>query len=178
MNPYRNCTYLLFVTLLASVLFAGTIDVPDDYSTIQAAINASVNGGTIIVMPGTYTGSGNRDLDLLGKLITVRSMNPDDPNVVEATVIDCQGSQAEPHRGFYIHSGEPSGTTISGLTITNGVGDGGGGGIYVESSTLDITYCRITDNSARDGADASYMDPIPAEAGVTALPAGRLHGDV
>ena len=44
---------------------AATIYVPDDYPTIQDAINASVNDDTIIVRPGTYV----ENLDFLGKAI-------------------------------------------------------------------------------------------------------------
>lgn len=43
--------------------------VPDDFSTIQDAINAAVDGDTIIVRPGTYV----ENIDFLGKAITVRS---------------------------------------------------------------------------------------------------------
>lgn len=56
-----NIKKMLFVVLLLvsflslSRLFAAnTIKVPDDYSTIQAAINAAVSGDTISVAEGTY----------------------------------------------------------------------------------------------------------------------------
>ena len=129
----------------------GVLGVPGMYSTIQAAINAAANGDTIVIAPGTYTGTGNRDLDTLGKYITIRSVDPDNPAIVETTVIDCQGTEAEPHRGFIIHSGESLETTINGLTITNGVGDGGGGGILVDNSAVTIENCQIINNVAKDG---------------------------
>jgi len=46
-----------FVILLisASSLTATTINIPADYSTIQEGINASADGDTILVAPGTYT---------------------------------------------------------------------------------------------------------------------------
>ncbi|NIO84487.1 MAG: hypothetical protein GTN53_28595, partial [Candidatus Aminicenantes bacterium] len=43
-----------------------------DYPTIQAAINAAATGDIIELQTGTYTGNGNRDIDFLGKVITVR----------------------------------------------------------------------------------------------------------
>ncbi|GAF98529.1 unnamed protein product, partial [marine sediment metagenome] len=59
------------------------------YTTIQAAINDANFGDTVLVHPGTYTGPDNRDLDFLGKAITVRSDNPEDQGVVTTTIIDC-----------------------------------------------------------------------------------------
>ena len=40
--------------LIVSILSAATINVPDDYATIQAGINASNNGDTILVSQGNY----------------------------------------------------------------------------------------------------------------------------
>ena len=61
--------------------------VPDDYSTIQQAINSASNGDIIEVSPGTYTGDGNRDIDFKGKAITVRSSSG-----AGQTTIDCTGN--------------------------------------------------------------------------------------
>jgi pectin methylesterase-like acyl-CoA thioesterase len=65
-------------------------DGPADFSNIQAAISDSNDDDTIIVAPGTYTGTGNRNIDFTGKAITVRSSDPNDPNIVAATIINCQ----------------------------------------------------------------------------------------
>jgi len=61
-----------FLHLHLVVCTPDEIHVPRDYPTIQAAVNAAVDGDEVIVAPGTYTGEGNRDIDFLGKAITVR----------------------------------------------------------------------------------------------------------
>ncbi len=43
------------LALFASIASAGTIYVPNDYPTIQEAINNAADGDTIVVYPGTYT---------------------------------------------------------------------------------------------------------------------------
>ncbi|MHC4193992.1 MAG: right-handed parallel beta-helix repeat-containing protein, partial [Planctomycetota bacterium] len=119
------------------------------FATIQKGINTAVNGDTVIVLPGTYTGPGNRDIDFLGKAITVRSADPNDPNVVATTVIDCQ--HLDGHRGFHFHSGEDANSLLSGLTIKRGRVRGAiakGGGMYFSSSSPKIENCQIVANYA------------------------------
>ncbi|MHC4498916.1 MAG: right-handed parallel beta-helix repeat-containing protein, partial [Planctomycetota bacterium] len=120
--------------------------VPREYGTIQAAINAAVDGDTIIIEPGTYTGTGNRDLDFGGKAITVQSTDPEDPCVVGATIIDCNAAT----RGFYFHNNEDSNSILDGLTITKASG-GYGGGIYCYESSPTIRNCIVRDNTVDIG---------------------------
>ena len=116
--------------------------VPSEYPTIQDAIDAAVDDDAVIIAPGIYTGDGNRDLDFLGKAITVRSTNPEDPCVVAATIIDCNGTESDPHRGFYFHNNEDANSVLSGLNITGG---GGSlyGAIYCNASPPKIKNCII-----------------------------------
>ena len=62
--------------------------VPAQYPTIQAAIDACNDDDIVIIDPNTYTGTGNYDIDFNCKSITVRSTDPNNPNVVAATIID------------------------------------------------------------------------------------------
>ncbi len=79
------------------------LSVPDSANgidTIQGAVGIAVDGSIITVAEGTYTGPGNRDIQFYGKAIELRSTNPDDPDVIAATVIDCQGGHSqEGHQG-------------------------------------------------------------------------------
>ena len=115
-----------------------------DYPTIRAAVNDSNTGDIIILLPGTYTGVSNRNIDSNGKSITVQSTDPCDPAVVAATVIDCQGMG----RGFNFVKGESS--LLAGFTIINGYSpsyyypfDEYGDAIYSKNSSLMIFNCVI-----------------------------------
>lgn len=141
--------------------------VPTEYGTIQAAIDASVNGNTVIVAPGTYTGTGNRDIDFKGKAITVRSIDPNDPCVVTSTIIDCQADANNRHRGFKFVTGEDANSILSGITIISGnapyenvLGENQdvGGALFCYESSPMITKCKMTNNSAlRGGAISCCM---------------------
>lgn len=142
-------------------------DGPADYTTIQAAIDAAVDGDAVIVQPGTYTGVGNRDISFKGKAITVRGVDPNDSAVVATTIIACQqfaapapdssggrtGTEAGV-RAFLFRSGEGSQTVVEGLTVINGGMSGSGGAIWCELSSPRISQCVFRSNqcSARGGA--------------------------
>jgi len=138
------------------------------HPTIQAAIDAVNEGDEVILAPSTFTGAGNRDLRFNGKAVTVRGTDPNDANVVAATVIDCGGSEADPHRGFIFDANEGPDSVVAGLTVVNGYGPtetigalfvSAGGAIYCYRSSPTIVNCRFTDNVAADygGALCSYM---------------------
>ncbi len=124
--------------------------VPGQFGNIQDAIDYVMYGGLVLVADGTYTGDGNRDIDFNGKDCTVRSENgPND------CVIDCNGSEADPHRGFYFYSGEDGNSVIDGFTITNGYAVDGGG-VYCDGSSPTLINCIITKNTAQHSGGGIY----------------------
>ncbi len=146
-------TCLLFVIPCRARIITVDDDGPADFNNIQAAINDANDGDIVIVADGIYTGDGNRDIDFLGKAITVRSTDPNDSAVVVATVIDCQTSG----RGFSFDSGEMPSSFLAGFTIINGSASSGGG-IYCTSSPT-ISRCTISDCSATWGGGINCSNP-------------------
>jgi hypothetical protein len=127
------------------------------FDSVQEAIDYSVDYNSVIVLPGVYSGAGNHDIDFRGRAITVHSEDPNDPNVVATTIIDCNGSAEDPHRGFYFHSAEDVNSVLEGFTILNGYGPNepfaaseysAGGAIYCSNSSPTIRKCVITSNYA------------------------------
>jgi hypothetical protein len=168
----RYISLMLSIVLVALESASATTYIvnPDgtgDFPSIQAAIDAATDGDIIELGDGTFTGDGNRDIDFLGKAITVRSYSSDP----EACVIDCEGTGDEPHRGFYFHSGEGLDSRVEGLGIRGGYADGyqdeerWGGGILAQSgSSVSVTDCILADNYAsRGGAGLRLSGPIHIE---------------
>lgn len=86
-RPVRTLLGLLIIAALAiAPAHADTLHVPGDYATIQAAVDAAVNGDVVEIADGVYTGAGNKNLDFGGKAITVRSA-AGDPTFC---IIDCE----------------------------------------------------------------------------------------
>ena len=77
-----------------------------DFTTIQAAIDYSRDGDTVIVRPSTY----NEEILFNGRRITLMSLDPDDESIVDSTIIN----------GFEpvtFNFGENISSVITGFTI-------------------------------------------------------------
>lgn len=131
---------LLAGTMLAVPALAETRLVPQNYATIQAALNAANPGDTVLVAPGVYSGPGNRDLNPLGKAVTLRSVGG-------AATCTIDASDAQPHAGVLFNHNETAATIIDGFTITGG-DQFNGGGVCVQSGSPLIRNCVIVGNRA------------------------------
>jgi len=119
-----------------------------DYATIQDAIDAVVDTDIIELADGTFDGTGNRDLDLLGKAITIRSQSGDP----EVCTIDCGGNEFDPHRGFWFHSGEVASSVVQDISVVNGyLVDANGGAVFCEGASPTFDGCVFGANTV-DGA--------------------------
>ena len=135
---------LLPIQVRADTLEVGPFGYP--YTSIQAAIDAAINGDTVLVHDGTYV----ENISISGKTITVLSDNgPGD------TIIDGDGSG----NVVYLGSGD---STLEGFTIQNGASMSIGGGIYCFHSSPTINNCTIADNIARSGGGIYCSSSSPA----------------
>jgi hypothetical protein len=98
---------------LSGAAHAADLVVPDQYATIQDAVNAAVDGDTVLVKPGTYAEA----VTISFKTITLASTDG-----AAATIIDGQNA----FRPLYI-TGPNYRPMVKGFTIQNGFATAGGG---------------------------------------------------
>lgn len=129
------------------------------YATIQAAIDDACDGDVIELLERTYYESAR----FAGKAITLRSKDPNDWDVVAATIIDANSTSY----AIMFNSNEDSNSVLSGVTLRGG--DGGvrckpapsnpiinrcimeknGAGISCWGTRPEISNCKIRTNNGR-----------------------------
>jgi hypothetical protein len=150
----------LFVAGAAAVAHGSTINVPGDYPTIQAAIDAAGSGDVVLVAPGTY----QEHIDFHGKGIAVRSSGGPSVTIIsgsavpgELPLVSFQTGEGRSSiiegfqiaycgsRGISCVDASPS---ILGNDIHHNWGNyASGGGIYCHTSSALIENNVIRDNS-------------------------------
>ena len=150
----RAITFLLALFLILSPVFtvsAVTINVPGDQNSIQRGIDAAVDGDTVLVADGYYTGILNKSLNYYGKAIVVRSRNGP-----SETTINCERMD----RGVYFHHSESPDSRFEGFTVRSGYTAGRGGAVScVWDAAPVISDCILVDNDAgfEGGAVSCYF---------------------
>jgi len=131
-----------------------------DYPTIQEAVNAAALFDIIELTSGIFKGPGNRDIDMLDKGLVIRSRDQDP----DLCIIECEGSGADNHRGFWFHGDLDRYSSLSGVTIRNGYA-GGGAALLLTPAIIeefnntgpDVTNCVFRDNTALSCGGALYV---------------------
>ena len=170
-NPLAAPLHNTFINVAISGVDSGSVGLESaPFATIQAAIDYSVSGDTVIVQPGTYV----ENINYNGKNIVVGSLflTTQDTSYISQTVID--GNQNGSVVTF--DNGETTDAALTGLTLRNGIanfgggihcsntnptisnlnihnneGIGHGGGIYLYLSSPHLSNLRISNNSSAAG---------------------------
>jgi hypothetical protein len=150
--------------------------VPDDYQSIQTAIDSVNSGDTVLVQNGVY----RENVNFRGKSIVLASpfLFSQDPYNIDNTIID--GTQA----GSVVQysGGENASAKLIGFSIVNGRADEGAGlsiidadptisrcliagntadqrgaAIYSSSSNFNLTNCTISGNRLEEGVGALWV---------------------
>jgi len=135
---------LIFVLHISAII----INIPADQPTIQAGINVSVDGDTVLVQPGLYSELINYN----GKNIKIASyyLTTQDTSYISQTIIDGNNNE----RIVSFTNGETGEATLIGFTIRNGYGtyygqnNACGVGIYIIDSSPSIEHNIIEDNNS------------------------------
>jgi hypothetical protein len=107
-----------------------------------------MDGDSVLVAPGTYSGDGNTNVSLLGKRLLLAGGGAAGETIVDG------GAMA---RALLLESGEPSGTRITGFTFANcnAPGAADGGAIFISNAAARIDSCLFRNNSGGQGGGLS-----------------------
>lgn len=141
------------ITFLISFQFAlaTIINVPGDQPTIQEGIDASLDGDTVLVQPGTYF----ENIAINGESIVLGSwfLTTRDTSYLSQTVIDGAGGRAVTIEGA-------NSFELTGFSIVNGFSDNGGG-VGIGYADPFLSYLIVKDNHANYGGGISCTSSSP-----------------
>ena len=107
--------------------------VPTDFTTVQAAIDFSQDGDTVIVEKGVHSGG----IDFKGKAITVQGETGWEDCIIEATGVTVVN----------FASGEGPQSRLLNVTIRKGFNISGGAGVRIVGASPTIISCYLTGSS-------------------------------
>jgi hypothetical protein len=144
---------IVLALLLIRLQSQGTIHhIPADYPTIQAGINASSPGDTVLVSPGTY----RENITFMVKGIHLASLFlvTGDTSYISHTII--KANQSGCVVGFF--NGTESNTMLTGFTITWAMSGGGIGCYYANPTVSDVI---LTVNTSYQGGGICLTNSNP-----------------
>lgn len=186
MNGSKRMAGAAVAWALASGVAAVDRHVPDEYPTIQAAVEASMDGDMVRVAPGTYA-----PFDMGDKLIVVESTGGAAVTTIDAAGLPTSAVKFGPNstftstlRGFtirtgsgtilpdgvwragggcYLLSGTGAAATIEDCVFVGATGGCGyGAGIWARKANLVVRRCRFIGLSAIHSGPAITVEPVPS----------------
>lgn len=120
--------------------------------TIQSGVSTVLNGGTVNIADGVYSGTGNVNISISAKNVNIKGQSQN------GTIINASGTGST--RMFTVSNG--ASVTISNLTFANGNHTSNGGAIYLVGSTtvrsyLTVNNCTFINNKASGGGAISNV---------------------
>ena len=170
--------YIFILPTILTVLFATIINVPGNYPTIQAGIDASVDGDTVLVHPGIYINPilvNGKNLVIGSLMLTTGDRQYVNQTILQLNnfsdnIIKIQNSQNTTLHGLGFLNSMTANGAISIINSTVNIIysvvknnqwnflEDGGGGIYVNNSNLILTNTLIADNSGEWGGGINAND--------------------
>ncbi|MBN1397067.1 MAG: T9SS type A sorting domain-containing protein [Bacteroidetes bacterium] len=147
MSSYTKLLLAMIISSGSAFSQADKIYVPTNRATIQAGIDASSDGDTVVVLPGRYM----ENIRFKGKkiILTSRFYEQGDVSFISSTIIDgSTPSNPDSASVVLMVNGEDSTTVLQGFTVTGGSGtnwmDEHGSGLYREGGGILTAYSSPT----------------------------------
>lgn len=151
-----------YLLLSCQILWANTLHVPAEYSTIQDGINASAAGDTILIANGIYY----EQLVISNKSVTIASdyLTTHNPTDITQTIIDGEdnsyvisiensaGNETFIH-GLTLQNGDDGISPFSAFRISNCIIKNCDDGIDYENGSGGICINNLFENNGDDGID-------------------------
>ncbi len=122
--------------------------VPTEYPTIQAAVDVALDGDTVLLADGVYSGNGNRGISIYNRAVSIRSETGP-----SHCVVDCEGNT---YAFLFARNGTRQ-ILLQGITIENG-SQYKGGGLHASWCNLAVRDCIFQNNHAQAGGGAIFIE--------------------
>ena len=138
-----------YAALVKGIVHNGRLDV--NFPSVSMAVSMADNGDVLILEPGIYY---EDSINFNGKPVHVRSEDPNDADVVAATIIDANDRSNSNTRVVIFNQGEDANSILDGLTLRRGYN----GISCTNSSAPKITRCVIRDNGNYNNGRGIQID--------------------
>lgn len=144
-NLVNLCLALVAVCFVARPGYAFVLNVPDEFQTIQSAIDSSMAGDTVSISPGDYPES----LTLSDHALTIAGPWFFSGDTTDISSVRIHGSSDQ--RVFMISAPLADPVVIAGLRISDGNALVSGGGAQIDFASVHFDHVQFVNNQATRG---------------------------